>query len=274
MHEKERHKIILAEIQERPVVTVPELVELTSASEATVRRDIAALHMQNRLRRVRGGCEALHPPAVRGLAGRPYSVNESIHSTEKRAIAREAVALCEEGDAIIINGGTTTFQMVPLLTHSRLEIFTNSLPIADYLLKHSKNTITLSGGTVYREQNIVLNPFDNDIARHFCARRMFMGASGIGPMGVMESDPLVLHAEITLMRQADELVMLVDSSKFRRRSSRIVCALDQVHTVITDERIDDADAAMLEATGVQLVVASSQAQAQQEAQSGTARAAR
>ena len=55
MHEKERHRIIVAAVQERPVVTVPELVELTSSSEATIRRDIAALHVEKRLRRVRGG---------------------------------------------------------------------------------------------------------------------------------------------------------------------------------------------------------------------------
>ena len=55
MHEKERHSAILQAVKERPVVTIEELVELTDASEATVRRDVTALHAQNRLRRVRGG---------------------------------------------------------------------------------------------------------------------------------------------------------------------------------------------------------------------------
>ena len=62
MHEKERHRLILSAVQERPVVTVQEMVALTDASEATIRRDIAALHMQKRLRRVRGGAEAMVPP--------------------------------------------------------------------------------------------------------------------------------------------------------------------------------------------------------------------
>ena len=65
MHERERHRIILSAVQEKPVATVQDLVELTSASEATIRRDIAALHVQGRLRRVRGGAEALHPRADR-----------------------------------------------------------------------------------------------------------------------------------------------------------------------------------------------------------------
>ena len=55
MHERERHRIILSAIQEKPVVTVQDIAELTEASEATIRRDIAALHVQGKLRRVRGG---------------------------------------------------------------------------------------------------------------------------------------------------------------------------------------------------------------------------
>jgi DeoR family ulaG and ulaABCDEF operon transcriptional repressor len=183
MHEKERHRIILSAVQEKPVVTVPELVDLTDSSEATIRRDIAALHVQKKLRRVRGGAEALHPPQFVGLAGRPFTVNETLNTRQKQAIAKEAVALCEDGDPIIINGGTTTFQMVHFLTNRRMQVFTNSFNIAEHLLKHSKNTIMLSGGTIYREQNIVLSPFDNDVTRNFYARRMFMGAQGIARSG-------------------------------------------------------------------------------------------
>ena len=73
----------------------------------------------------------------------------------------------------------------------------------------------LPGGTIYREQNIILSPFDNDVTRNFYARRMFMGAQGLGPLGLMEADPLLIQAEQKLIDQADELVVLVDSSKFR-----------------------------------------------------------
>jgi len=115
----------------------------------------------------------------------------------------------------------------------------------------------LSGGTVYREQNIVLSPFDNDVTRNFYARRMFMGAMGIGPLGLMEGDPLLIQAEQKLIGQADELVVLVDSSKFTKRSSLVLCPLTRIDTLITDEGICDKDAAMLEAAGVALVVARS-----------------
>jgi len=257
LHEKERHRIILSAVEDRPVVMVPELCSLTGASEATIRRDISTLHVQQKLRRVRGGAEAITPPQFVGLAGRTFAVNETLRTTEKQAIARAAVDLCADGDSIIINGGTTTFQMVHPLATRRCQIFTNSFPIADHLLKHSKNTIMLSGGVIYREQNIILSPFDNDVTRNFYAKRMFMGAQGLGPLGLMEADPLLIQAEQKLIGQADELVILVDSSKFAQRSSLVLCPLARITTVITDEGIPDKAAAMLEAADVNLVVARS-----------------
>nr|CAD6616993.1 DeoR family transcriptional regulator [Rhizobium sp. Khangiran2] len=255
MHEKERHRIILSAVQEKPVVTVQEMVELTESSEATIRRDIATLHVQKKLRRVRGGAESINPPQFVGLAGRPFSVNETINIAQKRAIALKAVELCQDGDSIIINGGTTTFQMVHPLAAKRVQVFTNSFPIAEHLLKNSKNTVMVSGGVIYREQNIILSPFDNDVTRNFYAKRMFMGAQGLGHLGLMEADPLLIQAEQKLIDQADELVVLVDSSKFRKRSSLILCGLDRITTVITDNGIRDEDRQMLEAAGVGLIVA-------------------
>ncbi|WP_299479440.1 DeoR/GlpR family DNA-binding transcription regulator [uncultured Roseibium sp.] len=255
MHEKERHRIILSAVQDRPVVTVQELVALTDSSEATIRRDIAQLHVQKKLRRVRGGAESIHPPQFVGLAGRPFSVNETINIAQKRAIAQKAVELCEDGDAIIINGGTTTFQMVHPLATKRCQVFTNSFPIAEHLLKNSKNTIMLSGGVIYREQNIILSPFDNDVTRNFYAKRMFMGAQGLGPLGLMEADPLLIQAEQKLIGQADELVVLVDSSKFNARSSLILCPLERISAVITDDGIPDSAAKMLEQADIELIVA-------------------
>ena len=257
MHETERHRLILSAVQERPIVTVGELVALTETSEATIRRDIATLDKQKRLRRVRGGAEAIAPPPLPGLAGRPYSVNQSINAEQKQVIAREAVALCDDGDPIIINGGTTTFQMVHPLANRRVQVMTNSFPIAEHLLKHTKNTVMVPGGALYREQNIILSPFENDMTRHFYAKRMFMGAHGLGPMGLMEADPLLIQAEEKLIGQADELVVLVDSSKFDNRSSLVLCGLDRIDIVITDEGISDRVASMLEAAEVSVIVAQS-----------------
>lgn len=267
MYESERHRIILSAVQDRPIVSVMDLCQLTGASEATIRRDIAALHVQKKLRRVRGGAEALSPPPFSGLSGRPFSYNKTINAKQKQRIARAAVELCEDGDSIIINGGTTTFEMVHPLATRRLQVFTNSFAIAEHLLKHSKNSIMLSGGIIYREQNIILSPFENDASQNFYAQKMFMGAKGIGPMGLMESDPLVIRAEQRFIGQAQELIVLVDSSKFDERSSLVLCPLQTIDTVITDEGITDKAAAMLEAAEVNLIVAPQASSMAQEAAS-------
>lgn len=259
MHESERHRLILSAVEGRPVITVSDLVTLTGVSEATIRRDIATLHLQKKLRRVRGGAEAIAPPQFVGINARPFSVNEGIRLAEKRAIARAAVDLCGDGEPIIINGGTTTFQMVHPLTAKRLQVFTNSFPIAEHLLKHSKNTVLLPAGAIYREQNIILSPFDEDGSKHFYARRMFMGCRGLGPLGLMEGDPLLVQAEQKLIGQADELIVLADSSKFAARSSLLLCSLARIHTVITDDGISDRDASMLEAADIRLIVAQTRA---------------
>ena len=268
MHENDRHRVILSAVQARSLVTVIDLCALTGASEATVRRDINTLDEQKKLRRVRGGAEALQAAPFVGLAGRPFSVNETMNSAEKQAIAAAAVELCEDGEPIIINGGTTTFQMVHPLASRSMQVFTNSFPIAEHLLKNTRNTVMLSGGIIYREQNIILSPFDNDVTRNFYARRMFMGIHGIGRLGLMEQDPLLIQAEQKLIGQADELVVMVDSSKFKNRSSLVLCPLERIDTVITDDRIDDESAALLETAGVRLIVAPLAAQRNTTPQAG------
>lgn len=256
MHEIERHRIILTEVEEKPIVTLGYLVDLLGVSEATVRRDISQLHKQAKLKKVRGGAEAINPPSRTSLLGRPYSVNQSINARAKREIARAAVNLCEDAASIIINGGTTTFFMAEHLKTKKLNILTNSFVMAEHLLKHSKNTVTVPGGTVYQEQNIILSPFPNDVSSHFFATYLFLGAQGVGPQGVLEADPLIVQAEMKLINQAEKRVLLVDSSKFNNRSNLILCPLSLIDYVITDEGIDAKSRKMIEEAGCQLIVVS------------------
>ena len=165
------------------------------------------------------------------------------------------MALCADGDSIIMNAGTTTFQMVHFLAQTRLQVLTNSFPIAEHLIKHTRNTVMVPGGVIYREQAVILSPFENDVTKNFFAHRMFMGAQGVGRLGVMERDPLMVQGERKLIDQAEQLVVLVDSSKFAQRSSLILCGLDRVDTIVTDDGVDDSVAAMLGEAGVKLVVA-------------------
>ena len=64
-----------------------------------------------------------------------------------------------------------------------------------------------------------------------------MGAQGVGPQGITEADPTLIQAEEKLIGQAEELVVLVDLSKFLRQASLVLCGLDRVATIITDDGI-------------------------------------
>jgi DeoR family ulaG and ulaABCDEF operon transcriptional repressor len=159
-----------------------------------------------------------------------------------------------DGDAIIINGGTTTVQMAEFLRHTRLKILTNSYPLAEFLIRETQNRVALPGGEVYREQKIIVAPFDDDAIQHYSARIMFMSAISIGPLGVIEGDPLIARAETKLLRRADKLVVLADASKFTQRGSLVVCPLPRVHAVITDRAAPPEALAMLRDAGVQTIV--------------------
>ena len=108
MLEAERHRMILRLLEERSIVGVGEFVELLSSSDATIRRDIAALAEEGKLRRVRGGAEAINPRLEAHLVGMPFAMSEEVAVPQKRAIARAASNLIDDHDSIIIAGGTTT----------------------------------------------------------------------------------------------------------------------------------------------------------------------
>lgn len=254
MHERDRRRIILSAVQNRAVATVAELVELTGSSEATIRRDIAALDVEKLLRRVRGGAAPVEQHPAAGLAGPTYAESAGLRRPQKVAIARAAAKMCADGEPIILNGGTTTYELVHFLAPLSMKVLTNSIPIATHLMHHSRIQLLMPGGAIYREQNIILSSFQEDATGHFWAKRMFMSCHGIAPVGIMESDPLLIRAEDKLMKRADELVVLADSTKFKNRSSLVLCPIDRVHTLITDSEISDRDAAMIEAAGTRLVV--------------------
>src|SRR6266566_7494879 len=253
--ERERHHLILKLIDERSIVSIVQLAELLSASDATLRRDINALAEQGQLRRIRGGAEAIRPRHEAHLVGVPFNLSQGFNVPQKRAIARAAAELIEAGDSIIIGGGSTTFGLVEFLPPTDLDILTNSFPIAAKLMETSRNRITLQGGTYYREQQIILSPFDGDASENFSASKLFTGCLGINRLGVMETDPLIARAQTRLLKRADKVIVMADASKLRKRSSMIVCGLDRISILITDDGAAPADLEFLRVADTQVIVA-------------------
>ncbi len=258
MLEKQRHQMILDVLAEQQFASVKFLTEQLHSSEATIRRDINKLATQQKLRKIRGGAEALESES--GGAARP-SLNSSAflldrekHTATKRAIAERAVGLCEDGDSIIINGGSSTYMMGEFLARRQLNILTNSFVLAQELVANSSNQVTLPGGEIYPRQGIVLSAFDNDTIQYYHASKMFMGTPGIGDFGVMESDPLLIRSEQKLQRQSDQLIILADSSKLGRRSNLIFTPLENVGVLITDSRAPEHMISLFEKAGIEVLV--------------------
>jgi DeoR family ulaG and ulaABCDEF operon transcriptional repressor len=255
MLEAERHRMILRLLEERSIVGVSDFVELLSSSDATVRRDIAALAEEGKLRRVRGGAEAINPRLEAHLVGMPFAMSEEVAVAQKRAIAKAASNLIEDNDSIIIAGGTTTYALVEFLAVRQLDILTNSLPIVTRLLATSRNRVSMPGGTIYREQKIILSPFEHDATANFWARKAFVGCYGINRHGVMEADPLIVQAEARLLKRTEQVIVMADSRKLGKHSSIVVLSLENVSAFITDEGASESDLEPLRRAGVNVIIA-------------------
>jgi len=255
MHERERWQIILRQVRERGVLRVRELVASTNASPATLRRDLVKLEEMGQIRRVHGGIEAVEAAEQSHLATRSFGLSQTLNAGKKRLVARSAASMCLDGESIIINAGSTTWFMAEFLRQRRMQILTNSFPIAQELIATSSNRIVLPGGEVYREQGIILSPFDEDAIQHFTASKMFMSCFSITPMGIIEGDPLIARAEAKLLSRAEKLVVIADSSKFEPRGSMAVCQLARVHTLVTDDGAPPHVLDFVRSQGVTVVIA-------------------
>ena len=259
MRERQRAEILRNLLTERRFVSIADIMAATGVSAASARRDAGRLAEAGFAERVHGGIQAVANPFAKDvgqarLATGSFDVARTTNIEAKRAIARRAVEMCADGDAIIINGGTTTYQMSEFLRDRRLKILTNSYPLADFLIRDTENRVALPGGEVYRDQALIVAPFDDDAIQRYSARLMFMSAISIGPLGVIEGDPLIARAEAKLLKRADRLVVLADASKFAPRGSLVVCPLTEVDTLITNSQVSSDTLAMLAEAGVQTIV--------------------
>ncbi|RYE51988.1 MAG: DeoR/GlpR transcriptional regulator [Hyphomicrobiales bacterium] len=146
MHAEERERTILDAMAGRGFVTYRTLEANLSASPATIRRDLSRLEEQGKISRVRGGAKlvvdgiapstttAVMSASTLALAGTPFDQAISRRLEQKEAIGLAAAALCRAGEGVMIDGGTTTYQMCPHLEGLNLQILSNSLHIVLALL--------------------------------------------------------------------------------------------------------------------------------------------
>ncbi len=252
MIEKERHQRIVDILRMRRFASIHDLEALLKVSEATLRRDLRKMDKAGLINRLRGGAELLK--TEEDADGHNPKFREADYLDAKRRIAMRAVSMCSAGETIIIDGGSTTWQMASLLESRNLRVLTNSFPIAEHLMRYSNNTVILPAGEIKRSHWAILNPFGDDFFAHYSCSQVFMGAQGIMDGMVTNDDTTLIMSEQNMIRHARRLVLLVDSSKFKNQGSLRLCRLEQVHTVITDTGIEDDAKQMIHEAGVELII--------------------
>jgi DeoR family transcriptional regulator, ulaG and ulaABCDEF operon transcriptional repressor len=260
MHAAEREKAILELLTERGFIAFRDLEKRFDASPATLRRDLERLASDGLISRVHGGARLAAergdtPPPETHLSGVPFHENINRYRQQKEAIGAAAAKLCAPGQGIMIDGGSTTLQMCPHLDGLNLQVLTNSLHIVSALLPQAGTRIVVPGGSVFREQNIILAAAGDDLMPRFYAPRLFMGAAAVGRRGVMQADIVLVAAERRLIERAEEVILLVDSSKFESSSGNVVCELDMIDIVVTDSGIGREHVELLESAGVRVIIA-------------------
>ena len=252
----ERQDVLLGVLRRNRFASVGELAGVARSSEATIRRDLGRLEETGLVRRVRGGAELAEEREPDGAADQlPFEYRKGIQLENKRLIARAAAALCAEGETVMIDGGSTTYQMTEFLRDKRLQVITNSFAIAKDLARGSPCTVILSGGVVHQDSQLVLDPFGEDMFANYTASRLFMGVYGIDETGATNTEALLIKTERAMIDRARTLVVLADSSKFDRRGSLLLCGFEKINVLITDAGIQARHREMLQSRGVQVIVA-------------------
>lgn len=259
MHSQERAKWILEALEQRGFISLQELERQLTESAATIRRDLRQLDEAGLVTRVRGGVKrAGHLPVSTGrstLSGVPFHENIHRNRFQKELIGRAAAKLCNPSEGVMIDGGSTTLQMCPHLAGLNLQVLTNSLHIVNALLTQAGTQILVPSGQVFPEQNIILSAAGEDGMPRFHAPRLFLGAASVGQAGLMQADFILVAGERLFIDRADQIIVMVDSSKFEGPSGHVVCPLEEIDTVITDSAISPRHMLMLEKARVEILIA-------------------
>jgi DeoR family ulaG and ulaABCDEF operon transcriptional repressor len=266
MLEREREETILRVLRTDRFGSVHDFVRLTNASEATIRRDLMRLEEQGQLRRVRGGAELPEGVGADDRAGtsggsmptthaQPFSARVGIQAEQKRQIARAAAELCEPGQTIFVDGGTTTSFMANYLKERRLTVVTNSFAIAEQMRFCPTCRIVVAGGALDTLSLLIQDPTGRDFYADYSADWLFMSVDGITEHGLTNSHMTVIQSERQMISHSRRVAVLADSSKFRPSGHMRLCGFETIHTVISDHLLGEEQQAMVREQGVELIIA-------------------
>ena len=253
----ERRQQMVSFVEERNGATVAQLSERFGISEATARRDLTQLSRRGLLVRAHGGAIPRRLRQVEGFPEPPILERASVMEDEKRRIGRAAAALVEDGDTILIAGGSTTATMIPhLAERSRLTVMTNNLNVASLLAAYPRITLILLGGILRHSELSLLGMLPEEALKNLRADKLFIGSSAIHvAYGLSADDMAEVQTDRALVAAAGEITVMADRTKFGRVRTARVVAMDEVYRVVTDAGTPEEQLQALREQGIVVEVA-------------------
>jgi len=260
MTQQRRLNLVLELVSERGNVSIAEVGDALGVSTATVRRDLNLLAEQRLLTRTHGGAAALGSGYEL-----PLQYKIARQSEAKTAIARAVAELVTPGDAVALNGGTTTSEVGRVLGSSEalsagdapgVTIVTNALNIAFELSVREHVKIVVTGGVPRRQSYELVGPLVSSSLRDLSVDLAVLGVDGLsGRFGATTVHEGEAEASRQMAAVARRVVVAADSTKLGRSTFARICALQDVDLLVTDRPAEEEVAAELAAAGVEVVVA-------------------
>ncbi|MGY6558542.1 MAG: DeoR/GlpR family DNA-binding transcription regulator [Nitritalea sp.] len=253
MTQAERHKYILDKLHDEGFVSVTDLSQALNVTVVTVRRDLGILEEKGLLYRSHGSATLTAPY----VADRSVSEKKLVAVAEKMKIAELAAGLVEPKDSLIIGSGTTVVNFAQALPRNRkLTVLTAAMNVTAALMDAIDIEIVQIGGVVRRSSSSVVGHFAEDMIRQFACAKLFLSADGLGfEHGLTTSHMMEANLNRIMMRHAQKTYLLIDSSKFGKKSFGKICDLEAIDVLITDPGIPDVYKEKLEELGVEVKIA-------------------
>jgi DeoR family transcriptional regulator of aga operon len=248
----EREERILAYLMERGKGSVQEMSRTLDISEVTVRRDLKRLGSRYPIRRIYGGAVLervipLEPPVLQ---------RRDLFAEEKQRIGQVAAGFVQDGETVMLLGGSTTLEIVPHLRNRKnLTIITDSMLIAEKAAKLQNTRCILLGGAVRPSELTMEGPLAQLCLKELHAHRMFIGARAINfAQGIMLNEV----SEVTLVRDgirmASEVILVVDHSKFGQVATAVLGPATIVQRIVTDSAVDPEIPVQLNELGIEVTI--------------------
>ena len=233
--------------------TLDDLVRALTVSESTIRRDLDQLEQSGDVRRVHGGV------FWTGESSTIAAFEDRTDSTwtAKAQIGKAAAELIQDGDTVLLDGGSTTYELARRLVGRRLQVVTNSLPVAHLLSSSDTIDLVIIGGCVRGRTAVAIGPLSETMLRHINVSIAFLSVAGVNQRGYYNDNMMLAESEKAMLRSAERTYVVADRSKFGKVSLSQICSLDAVDGLVTDHLTDKVWQDRLIEAKVELVLADS-----------------